>query len=48
VAVYFTAATGINSGAARINTDGSVDLTDWEPGQDIASGANMRLSWVVI
>lgn len=47
-ALYFTAATGLNSGAGRVNTDGSVDLTDWEPGQDIANNANLRLSWTLI
>jgi hypothetical protein len=46
--ILFMAATGLASGAGRINTDGTLDLTDWVAGQDIASGANMRLSWVLI
>jgi hypothetical protein len=46
--LYFTAATGVNSGAALVSTAGDILLTDWEPGQDIASGANMRLTWMLI
>ena len=46
--IYFTAATGVNSGAGRINSDGTIDLTDWQAGQDIATNANMRLSWTLV
>jgi len=46
--LYFTAATGVNSGVALVSSTGDIQLTDWEPGQDIASGANMRLTWMLL
>lgn len=47
-ALYVIASTGVNSGAGRINTDGTVELTTWEPNQDIVSGANLRITWTFL
>lgn len=46
--IYIMASTGVNDGSARINPDNTIDLLTWEPGQDILSGANLRISWTYV
>jgi len=46
--LYTHASTGLNNGTARINTDSTVDLTDWTSSQTIQTGAILRFSGTFI
>lgn len=47
-ALPVNASTGVNNGTVRMNTDGTIDLTDWTPGQNIVTGNNLRFSFTFI